>query len=113
MNYKKIKLDNGMTLLMEKMDTVRSVALGIWVRTGSRDESAKEAGISHFLEHMFFKGTRKRSARDIAIAMDSLGGELNAFTTKEGTTFYIKVLDDFLDKGVELLSDIFLNPIFL
>lgn len=101
-----------MTLLTEKMDTVRSVSLGIWVRTGSRDEVAATSGISHFIEHMFFKGTKDRSALDIAIDIDSLGGELNAFTSKEGTTFYIKVLDDFLDKGVELLSDIFLNSTF-
>lgn len=98
-----------MILLTEKMETVRSVSLGIWVRAGSRDETDASSGISHFLEHMFFKGTETRSALDIAIDIDSLGGELNAFTSKEGTTFYIKVLDDFLDKGIDLLADIFLN----
>lgn len=112
MNFKKTKLDNGMTLLMEKMDTVRSVSLGIWVRAGSRDEPAEKSGISHFLEHMFFKGTADRSAQDIAVAIDSLGGELNAYTSREGTTFYIKVLDDFLDTGIGLLADIFLNSDF-
>ena len=112
MLFRKAKLDNGMTILMERMDTVRSVSLGIWVRAGARDEAENDAGISHFLEHMFFKGTESRSARDIAVAIDSLGGELNAFTTKEGTTFYIKVLDDFLDNAVELLADIFLRSTF-
>ncbi|MFC1549397.1 M16 family metallopeptidase [Nitrospirota bacterium] len=112
MTFKKTKLDNGITLLMERIDNVRSVSLGIWVRTGSRDEKRESAGISHFLEHMFFKGTESRSAQDIAIAIDSLGGELNAFTSKECTTFYIKVLDDFLDNGIELLADIFLRSTF-
>lgn len=112
MHFKKIKLDSGITLLMEKIEHVRSVSLGIWVRTGSRDETLDRAGISHFLEHMFFKGTESRSAQDIAVDIDSLGGELNAFTSKEGTTFYIKVLDDFLDNGIDLLADIFLGSTF-
>jgi len=112
MQFRKTKLDNGMTLLMEKIGNVRSVALGIWVRTGSRDERKEKAGISHFQEHMFFKGTESRTAQDIAVDIDSLGGELNAFTSKEGTTFYIKVLDDFLVSGIELLSDIFLRSTF-
>jgi len=112
MHFKKIKLENGITLLMEKIEHVRSVSLGVWVRTGSRDETQDRAGISHFLEHMFFKGTKSRSAQDIAVDIDSLGGELNAFTSKEGTTFYIKVLDDFLDSGIDLLADIFLGSTF-
>lgn len=112
MNFKKTRLDNGITLLMERIESVRSVSLGIWVRTGSRDEASDSAGISHFLEHMFFKGTDNRSAQDIAVDIDSLGGELNAFTSKETTTFYIKVLDDFLEKGIDLLSDIFLRSTF-
>jgi predicted Zn-dependent peptidase len=110
--FKKILLENGIPLVMERMSNVRSVSLGIWVAAGSRYEPREKNGISHFLEHMFFKGTKKRKARDIAVAIDSIGGELNAFTSKEGTTFYIKVLDEQLQKGVELLSDIFLNSIF-
>ena len=110
--FRKSRLDNGITVVMEQMRTVRSVSLGIWVRVGSRHEPPEKSGISHFLEHMFFKGTRKRSARDIAFEIDSLGGEFNAFTSKEGTTFYIKVLDEYLDRGAELLSDVFLHPAF-
>jgi predicted Zn-dependent peptidase len=86
--------------------------VGIWVKVGSRHEPPEKNGISHFLEHMFFKGTRKRSATDIAIAIDSLGGDLNAFTSRENTAFYVKVLDEYLDKGIDLLSDIFLHSTF-
>lgn len=110
--YKKEFLDNDIRLLMETIPSVKSVSLGIWVNTGSRNESQKESGISHFIEHMFFKGTQSRSAQDIAVEMDSLGGELNAFTSKEATTFYIKVLDEHLPKGIKLLSDLFLNSVF-
>jgi predicted Zn-dependent peptidase len=111
-HYSKVILENGIPLVMERMDTFRSVSLGIWVTAGSRNEAPAQSGISHFIEHMFFKGTQKRSARDIAVHIDSLGGELNAFTAKEGTTYYVKVLDDHLEKGLELLDDIFLNSTF-
>ena len=94
---------------MEQVKDVRSVALGVWVKVGSRNELPEKNGISHFLEHMFFKGTQKRSARDIAVDTDSMGGDLNAFTSRESTTFYIKVLDEYFDKGIELLSDIFIH----
>jgi predicted Zn-dependent peptidase len=110
--FKKAVLDNGIPVVMEKIAGVRSVSLGIWVRVGSRNEPTRLNGISHFLEHMFFKGTKKRSATDIAVAIDSLGGDLNAFTSKEGTTFYIKVLDEHLEKGIELLTDIFVRSEF-
>ncbi len=112
MNFTKTKLDNGMTLLMERVENVHSISLGVWVRTGSRDENPSLAGISHFLEHMLFKGTVNRSAHDIAVEMDSLGGEMNAFTSKEGTTFYIKVLDEYLSTGIDLLSEIFLHSTY-
>jgi len=79
---------------------------------GSRYETSTENGISHFLEHMFFKGTRKRTTKDIAVEIDSIGGDLNAFTSRENTAFYIKVLDEYLEKGVDLLSDIFVNSTF-
>ncbi len=106
------KLDNGIPLLLEHMDGLRSVAMGIWVLAGSRYERPEKNGISHFLEHMFFKGTKKRSAQDIAIAIDSIGAELNAFTSKENTAFYIKVMDESIDEGLELLFDIFTESEF-
>ncbi|MEK6581554.1 MAG: pitrilysin family protein [Nitrospirota bacterium] len=110
--FKKIHLENGIPVVMEQIKDVRSVALGIWVKVGSRNEPPDKNGISHFLEHMFFKGTQKRSAKDIAIDTDSIGGDLNAFTSRESTTFYIKVLDEYFEKGNELLSDIFLHSAF-
>lgn len=110
--FKKARLDNGITVVMERMSNMRSMSLGIWVKVGSRYEPSEKNGISHFLEHMFFKGTEKRSSLDIAVETDALGGELNAFTSKEGTTFYVKVLDEYLEKGLELLSDIFMHSTF-
>ncbi|MGD8351871.1 MAG: pitrilysin family protein, partial [Nitrospirota bacterium] len=110
--YRKKELENGIPVVMERMKSVRSVSLGIWVKVGSRYEAPAQQGISHFLEHMFFKGTEKRTASDIASSTDSLGGDLNAFTSKEGTTFYIKVLDEHLERGLELLTDIFLHSTF-
>ena len=103
----KVVLDNGIRIVAEKMASVKSVSIGLWVNIGSRDEEASEHGMSHFLEHMFFKGTEKRSAKEIAREIDAIGGELNAFTSRETTTFYAKVLDDHLPKAVELLSDNF------
>lgn len=97
---------------MESLKNVRSVVVGIWVKVGSRNETPEQNGISHFVEHMFFKGTKRRTAKDIAFETDSLGGELNAFTSRETTTFYVKVLDEFLEKGIDLLSDIFMNSVF-
>jgi predicted Zn-dependent peptidase len=91
---------------------VRSVCIGIWVKVGSRNEQSDKNGISHFLEHMFFKGTKSRTAKDIAMEIDSLGGELNAFTSSETTTFYVKVLDEYMGKAVDLLTDIFLHSTF-
>ncbi|HZX47603.1 MAG TPA: pitrilysin family protein [Nitrospirota bacterium] len=107
--FRKEQLDNGIRVVAESIPSVKSVSLGIWVRVGSRDEEAKDAGISHFTEHMFFKGTAHRSAHDISLEMDSLGGELNAFTTRETTTFYVKVLDEHIAKGIEIISDLFLH----
>lgn len=110
--FKKEILSNGITIVAERIPYVKSVSLGLWVKVGSRDEKPEEHGISHFIEHMFFKGTEKRSAKDIAQEMDSLGGELNAFTSREATTFYLKVLDEDLLEAVRLLSDIFHNSKF-
>lgn len=110
--YKKYHLDNGIPLVTERIRNMHSVALGIWIKVGSRYEQPEKNGISHFLEHMFFKGTKKRTARDIAIDIDSVGGDLNAFTSRESTTFYVKVLDEHIDKGMDLLTDIFLHSTF-
>ncbi len=107
--FKKDFLKNRIPVVMEPIRNVRSVSIGIWVKVGSRDEGEAKNGISHFLEHMFFKGTKKRSAKDLAVEIDSIGGELNAFTSREGTTFYSKVRDEHLPEAVALLSDIFLN----
>lgn len=107
--YRKLILDNGIRLVTERIPTLKSVTVGIWVNTGSRDESPAEAGYSHFIEHMFFKGTVARSATDISREIDALGGEMNAFTTRETTTFYVKVLDQHLPKALDLLSDLFLR----
>jgi len=110
--FVKKHLENGIPVLMESFKTVRSVAIGVWVKVGSRYEAPDENGISHFLEHMFFKGTRKRTTKDIAIDIDSMGGDMNAFTSRENTAFYIKILDEYLESGIELLSDIFVNSVF-
>lgn len=110
--YYRQALDNGVRVVAEKMASVKSVSVGLWVNVGSRDEEKHEHGISHFLEHMFFKGTRRRSSKDIAHEIDVLGGELNAFTSREMTTFYTKVLDEHLPKATELLGDIFHHSIF-
>jgi len=104
---RKVVLENGMRVVMERMPYAKSVSIGLWVNIGSRDEEAHEHGISHFLEHMFFKGTVNRTAGEIAQEIDAIGGELNAFTCRENTTFYAKVLTDHLPKAVELLADNF------
>lgn len=109
--FRKEHLDNGIRVVAERIPSVKSVSLGIWVCVGSRDEEAKDAGISHFIEHMFFKGTTHRTAHDIALEIDSLGGELNAFTTRETTTFYVKILDEHLSKGIDIISDLFLHSL--
>ena len=106
------KLRNGLTILTERMPDVRSVCIGIWLKKGSRDESPRHNGISHFIEHLVFKGTERRSAREIALAMDTVGGQIDAFTSKEYTCFYAKVLDEHLDVALELLADIVQRPLF-
>lgn len=103
---------NGLRIVLENIPTVRSVALGIWIGTGSRNETKELNGVSHFLEHMFFKGTKTRSAREIAESFDRIGGQVNAFTSKEYTCFYAKVLDDHADKALDVLADMFFNSVF-
>jgi len=110
--YRKIVLDNRLRIVAEHIPTLKSVTIGIWVNVGSRDEHPGEEGLSHFLEHMFFKGTRRRSAIQISREIDALGGEMNAFTTRETTTFYVKVLDQQLEAALELLSDLFYHSRF-
>jgi predicted Zn-dependent peptidase len=105
-------LDNGLRLLTETMSQVRSVSIGVWLTRGSRHESADRGGIAHFVEHMLFKGTTSRSAEDIAQAIDSIGGQLDAFTAKEYASYYIKVLDEHLPLAIDILSDIVRNPAF-
>ena len=97
---------------MEQMEGIRSISIGIWMKAGSRYEPAYLQGISHFLEHMFFRGTKKRTSKEIAIEIDSLGGELNAFTTKEFTGFYAKVLDEHAGIAIDILTDMLANSIF-
>jgi predicted Zn-dependent peptidase len=105
-------LANGLSLLTESMPDVRSVCIGIWLRRGSRNELKKLNGISHFIEHLVFKGTEDRSAREIALTMDSVGGQMDAFTSKEYTCFYAKVLDEHLPVAIDLLADIVQRPLF-
>jgi predicted Zn-dependent peptidase len=105
-------LPNGLAVLTESMPAVRSVAIGIWLRTGSRQEQLNENGVSHFIEHMVFKGTENRSAEQIARAADSIGGHLDAFTAKETTNFSIKVLDEHLPRAFAILADLVKNPLF-
>ena len=104
--------DNGLTLLAEPMPDVRSVSIGAWLTHGSRHEGDADAGIAHFTEHMLFKGTTSRSAETIAQQVDSMGGQLDAFTAKECASYYVKVLDEHLPRAVDLLSDLLLRPAF-
>lgn len=104
--------DNGLCLLTESMPEVRSVSLGAWLTRGSRHEGSDHEGIAHLTEHMLFKGTTSRTAQVIAQDVDSIGGQLDAFTAKECAGYYIKVLDDHLPRAVEVLSDLLLNPVF-
>jgi predicted Zn-dependent peptidase len=110
--FAKTVLDNGIRILSEERPGSRSVSLGIWVENGSRHESQHQSGISHFIEHLLFKGTKRRSATRIAEEMDSVGGVLNAFTGKEYTCYYAKVLDENLPLAIDLLADIFLHSVF-
>jgi predicted Zn-dependent peptidase len=109
---KKTLLPNGIKIVSSRMPHVRSVSMGVWVDVGARDESDKESGLSHFIEHMIFKGTTRRSAYEIAKAFDAIGGHTNAFTSMENTCYHAKVMDSHMDTMVEILSDIFLNSVF-
>ncbi len=110
--YRKTTLPNGVRIITEEIEHVRSVAVGLWVGAGSRDETEGYEGISHFIEHMLFKGTTHRTARELAESLESVGGQLNAFTTKEYTCFYAKVLDEDLELAIDVLSDMFFHSLF-
>ncbi len=107
-----VKFKNGVTLIMEKFYNIRSVAMGVFVKNGSLNELPEENGISHFIEHMLFKGTENRSAADIAVEMDSAGGDLNAYTTKEYTCYYTRVPDNYFERSLDILADMYFNPAF-
>src|SRR5512143_1671125 len=109
--YRKTTLENGIKVITERIPYLQSVSIGVWAINGSRDEQPQENGISHFIEHLLFKGTERRTAFDIAKEIDSVGGTLNAFTGREYTCFYAKVIDHNLPLAVDLLSDIFLSSL--
>jgi predicted Zn-dependent peptidase len=111
-NIRRTVLPSGLIVLTERMEHVRSVAMGVWMRAGSRHELPELNGISHFVEHMVFKGTKSRSAQRIAREVDAIGGNLDAFTGKETICFNVKVLDDHVPTALDVLSDLVLNPIF-
>lgn len=108
----KTTLDNGLKIVTEHVDSVKSVAVGIWAKTGSRNETHRMAGVTHFLEHMLFKGTESRSSLDIAMSMESVGGYLNAFTSSEYTCYYSRCLNTQLERALDVLSDMVLHPSF-
>jgi len=111
-NIRREVLPNGLTVITEQMQHIRSISIGIWIKTGSRDEDLQWNGISHFVEHMVFKGTKHRSAEDIARQVDSIGGNMDAFTAKECVCFNVKVLDEHFPIAMDVLSDLVLNPVF-
>ncbi len=108
----KTVLSNGIRILTQKLPHSRSVSMGVWVNVGARDETENESGLSHFIEHMIFKGTRRRSAYQIAKEFDAIGGHTNAFTTMENTCYHAKVMDTHTETMVDILSDIFINSVF-
>ena len=104
-------LDNGIKVALESISYVRSISFGIWVKNGSRNELPQENGVSHYIEHMMFKGTENRTARQIAEEMDALGGQINAYTTKEYTCYHTRVLDKHIDRALDVMSDMLLHPL--
>ena len=111
-SFEKEVLDNGVRVLTETIPYVWSATIGFWIRRGAMDERSSESGISHFLEHMFFKGTESRSAREIALSLERVGGYVNAFTSKEHTCLYARVLDRNLEDAVDVLVDMLTNSVF-
>ena len=111
-NIRRQKLPNGLTVITEQMQHIRSASIGVWLQTGSRDEDPEWNGISHFIEHMVFKGTKHRTAEEIARQVDSIGGNMDAFTAKECICFNVKVLDEHVPVALDIVSDLVLNPVF-
>src|SRR6201997_699037 len=111
-NIRRQKLPNGLTVITEQMQHIRSASIGVWLQTGSRDLGSEWNGISHFIEHMVFKGTKHRTAEEIARQVDSIGGNMDAFTAKECICFNVKVLDEHVPTALDILSDLVLNPTF-
>ncbi|SHG93845.1 M16 family metallopeptidase [Tepidibacter thalassicus] len=111
--YKKYILDNGLVIVGEEIPYANSVSFGLWVNVGTRYEEKNINGMSHFIEHMVFKGTKNRSSKKIAQDIDNLGGQINAFTSKEVTCFYVKMLDEHIYTGIDVICDMVLNPLFL
>ena len=110
--YKVKTLENGLTIIGEEIPYVKSISFGVWINAGSRMEDSKVSGVSHFIEHMMFKGTNKRTSKEIASEIDNLGGQINAFTSKECTCYYVKLLDEHIEIGLDILSDMILNSKF-
>jgi predicted Zn-dependent peptidase len=110
-NIRKAVLPSGLRIVTEELPTVRSAAFGIWVNVGSRDESPSVAGASHFLEHLLFKGTKRRTAMEISSTIEAVGGEMNAFTGKEYTCFYARVLDENLPLAIEVITDLITSSV--
>ena len=108
-----MQLKNGLTVVYQKLDGYKSISIGVWVKTGSAYENVKNNGISHFIEHMLFKGTKHHSAKEIASIIDGIGGEINAYTAKECTCFYTKTLSMDFEVALEILSDMVSRPTFL
>src|SRR6478672_5143708 len=108
--FQRTRLESGLRVVTERLSALRSVAVGFWVATGSRDETDAMAGASHFLEHLLFKGTETRRALEIAEAIESIGGDMNAATGQELTQFYVRVPDRYLPLALEILSDIVWSP---
>ena len=110
--FEKTTLANGVRVLTEAIPSVRSISVGVWIGSGSRDEEAQEAGISHFIEHMVFKGTQRRRMHHIARRLEAVGGYLNAFTSKEYTCYYARALDEHLGRAIDTVCDLVLEPNF-
>lgn len=111
-NVRITTLDNGFRIVSERMSGLKSASLGVWVNAGCRNESFKQNGIAHFLEHMAFKGTKKRNALEIAEAIEDVGGYINAYTSREMTAYYVRVLENDVPLALDVISDIVLNSVF-
>ena len=109
MNFFQTTLPNGIRVITDRVDTVETVTLGVWVNVGSRNEEEKVSGVSHFLEHMAFKGTARRTALDIAVEIENVGGQLNAYTSRDTTVYYATVLKENVDLAVDIIADILIH----